>query len=99
MTDVARAGQIERISSLPVNIPEKHRLSDDTRIAWLWNQKLKSVQNIYIHTKSPRDKMACALILQAALASHLPSIELVLRRLEGGAVPDSEVLAEEKLEI
>ena len=74
------------------NIPEAHRLTDDTRIQWLWNQRLIQVQHIYSNTKNIRDRMACALVLGAAWSGNLPSIELVLKRLEGAAQPDTEVI-------
>lgn len=73
------------------NIPVKHRVSDDSRIQWLWNQRLIVVQSIYYRTNNARDKMAAALVIQAAWAGDLQSIELVLRRLEGGAVPDEAI--------
>ena len=78
----------------PSNIPEEHRTTDDTRIQWLWNQRLIVVQNIYMNTGNIRDRMACALVLGAAWQANLPSIELVFKRLEGGSVADSEVIDE-----
>ena len=79
------------------NIPEEHRTTDDTRIEWLWNQRLIQVQNIWQHTENIRDKMACALVLGAAWQNNLSSIELVLKRLEGGAVVDSHVVDDDTL--
>lgn len=81
--------QIQR--KLLHEIPRDHCVSDDTRLEWLWMQRLRVVQNIYAKTKSPRTRMACALVLAASMTASLPSIELLLRRLEGGSVPDSEV--------
>lgn len=72
-------------------IPEEHCGSNDSRLEWLWMQRSAQVQNIYINTKSPLTRMACALVLSAALAANLPSIELLLRRLEGGAVTDTTI--------
>ena len=41
------------------------------------------------------DHTACTLILQAIMSKDLPSIELLFRRLEGGAVYDEELLEQE----
>lgn len=73
------------------NIPEEHRLTDDSRFEWLWMQRVIVVQNIFMKTNNARDKMACSLVLAAAWSANLGSIEMLLRRLEGGAVPDSVV--------
>lgn len=81
------------------NIPDAHRVTDDARLEWLWNQRLATVQWIYANTDNIRDRMAATLVLQAAMSSNLPSIELLLRRLEGGAVSDQAVQEEETLAI
>lgn len=81
------------------DIPEKHRATNDTRLVWLWNQRLVVVQMIFLRTKNPLDKLACALVLQATLSSDLSSIELLLRRLEGGAVSDETMVEVESLPI
>ncbi|QYC53821.1 hypothetical protein SEA_EUGENEKRABS_51 [Microbacterium phage EugeneKrabs] len=85
-----KAGAIAR--RMPSNIPEEHRTTDDTRIEWLWNQRLIVVQNIYLNTGNIRDRMACALVLGAAWQANLASIELVFKRLEGGSVVDTDVI-------
>lgn len=79
-------------------IPRQHRTSLDTRIVWLWNQRFGTVQNIWVNTPDILDKTACTMILQAILANDLNNIQLVFRRLEGGAQLD-EVIAEEELRI
>ena len=79
------------------NIPEEHRVSDDTRLEWLWMQRVIVVQNIYSKTDNNRDRMAASLVLQAAWSAHLGSIEMLLSRLEGGAVPDQIVLEGDSL--
>lgn len=71
-------------------IPKAHRQSLDTRLRWLWNQRFGTVQNIYTHSKDLQDNMACTLILQAVMAKDLGSIELLMYRIEGGAVVDQE---------
>lgn len=80
---------------MPSNIPEEHRTTDDTRIMWLWNQRLIVVQNIYLNTKNIRDRMACALVLGAAFQGNLASIELVFKRLEGGSQVDTEIVEDD----
>lgn len=73
-------------------IPRKHQSSDDTRLLWLWNQRLAVVQNIYLNSTDLRDKMAATVILTATIGGgQLPAIELLLRRLEGGAVSDETI--------
>ncbi|QKY80412.1 hypothetical protein SEA_PABST_54 [Microbacterium phage Pabst] len=88
-----KAGAIAR--RMPSNIPEEHRTTDDTRIAWLWNQRLIVVQNIWSNTSNIRDRMAAALILGAAYQANMASIELVFKRLEGGAILDTEIIDNE----
>lgn len=73
------------------NIPAEHRTSDDSRLQWLWSQRLATVQSIYSRSDNVRDKMAATLVLQATMSANMPSIELLLRRLEGGAVTDEAV--------
>jgi hypothetical protein len=81
------------------NIPEEHTASDDTRLEWLWMQRIIVVQNIYSKTTSARDKMAASLVLNAAWMANLPSIEILLRRLEGGSVQDTAIQEDETLPI
>ncbi|AZV01816.1 hypothetical protein SEA_UNPHAZED_54 [Microbacterium phage Unphazed] len=88
-----KAGAIAR--RMPSNIPEDHRTTDDTRIMWLWNQRLIVVQNIYLKTSNIRDRMACALVLGAAYQANLASIELVFKRLEGGSQEDTKVVEDD----
>ena len=80
-------------------IPEEHRLTDDARLEWLWSQRLIVVHSIYNRTTNVRDKMAAALVLGAAWQANLASIELLLKRLEGGAVPDQEVQEDDSLQL
>lgn len=72
-------------------IPEAHRKSIDTRIAWLWNQRFGTVQQVWQSSKDVLDKTAATLILQAVFAKDLESINQVFQRLEGGALVDSEI--------
>lgn len=78
-------------------IPEEHCVSNDARLQWLWNQRLATVQSIFMRTKDPQTKMAASLTLTAGLLGDLGAIELLLRRLEGGAVSDQAVLESDSL--
>lgn len=73
-------------------IPETHRTSLDTRIAWLWQQRFGTVQTVWKDTTDVLDKTACTLVLQAVLSRDLNSIELLFQRIEGGAQGDQAVL-------
>jgi hypothetical protein len=76
-------------------IPEAHRKSLDTRLAWLWHQRFGTVQTIWQKTDDTYDKTACTLVLQAIMASDLESIRLIFDRLEGGVLEDTVVLERE----
>lgn len=73
------------------SVPDAHKGSLDTRLAWLWNQRFGTIQSIWRDTKDTLDKTACTLILQAILAKDLQSIELLFRRIEGGAIQDEQL--------
>ena len=81
------------------DIPEEHRISDDARLEWLWNQRLATVQNIFASTQNIRDRMAATLVLGATMSASLASIELLFRRLEGGSVSDEVVQEDDSLPI
>lgn len=72
-------------------VPDMHRQTLDTRIAWLWNQRFGTIQTIWKDSDDTLDKTACTLILQAILAKDLASITLILQRLEGGSITDEGV--------
>jgi hypothetical protein len=72
-------------------VPAAHRASIDTRIAWLWNQRFGTVQQVWQSSKDMLDHTAATLILQAVFAKDLEAIQQVLQRLEGGAVTDSQL--------
>jgi hypothetical protein len=91
--------EVERQRKMLNNIPQEHRKTDDTRLEWLWNQRLIVVQWIYTNTDSARDKMAASLVLLAAWSANLPSIEQLLRRLEGGSVPDEKLQEDDSMPI
>ena len=83
--------------ALRSEIPLAHTTSDDTRLMWLWNQRLAVVQSIFARTTDVRTKMAASLTLTAAMTGDLSAIELLLRRLEGAAVTDEAVLEADSL--
>ena len=93
------SSEIVPVRKMLSNIPEEHRITDDARLEWLWMQRVIVVQNIYLKTNNNRDKMAASLVLQAAWSAHLGSIEMLIRRLEGGAVPDQIVMEGDSLPI
>lgn len=75
-------------------VPEAHRTSLDTRIAWLWNQRFGTVQMVWDKSEDVLDHTAATLILQAILGQDLVSIEILFNRLEGGAVIDEDIVDE-----
>lgn len=78
-------------------IPAEHRKSIDTRIAWLWNQRFGTVQQVWQSSKDMLDKTAATLILQAVFAKDLESINQILTRLEGGAITDDAIIDREQV--
>lgn len=78
-------------------IPDRHRVSLDTRIAWLWNQRFGTVQMVWRESKDVLDHTAATLILQAIMGKDLNSIEQLFSRLEGGTRLDT-VLSDETVE-
>ncbi len=75
-------------------IPDRHRGSLDTRLAWLWNQRFGTVQTIYRDSKDVLDHTAATMILQAIMGKDLDAIDMLLHRIEGGAVMDEIILEE-----
>lgn len=74
-------------------IPEAHRTSLDTRIVWLWHQRFGTVQTVWQKSPDILDHTAATLFLQAIVGKDLVSIEQVFKRLEGGALPDDELVS------
>jgi hypothetical protein len=74
------------------SIPREHQVSLDTRIKWLWHQRFGTVQTIWNTSRDVLDHTACTLILQAIMAKDLTSVQLLLQRLEGGAIMDEEIV-------
>ena len=87
------------VRKLLSNIPEEHRVTDDARLEWLWHQRLAVVQKIFTETTNVRDRMAATLVLSSTMLPNLASIELLLRRLEGGAQQDQAILEDDSLPI
>lgn len=69
-------------------IPEAHRATVDTRLLWLWDQRFGTVQTIWQQSGDMDDKLAATIVLQAIVGTDLNNIQLLFKRLEGGAVPD-----------
>ena len=75
-------------------VPAEHKASIDTRLAWLWNQRFGTVQMVWKDSPDLLDHTAATIILQAVLAKDLNSIETIFQRIEGGSVPDTQVVEE-----
>ena len=75
-------------------IPKEHLTSLDSRIQWLWHQRWGTIQTIWKESTDVLDHMACTMFLQAVLAKDLNSVTLLFQRLEGGAVPDQQLVEE-----
>ncbi len=73
-------------------IPEEHCTSIDTKVRWLWNQRFGTVQRIWMETDDAETKAAASLLLNAAYAGDMSAINIVLQRLEGGALVDEDLL-------
>lgn len=74
-------------------IPKEHRVSLDTRVRWLWNQRFGTVQQVWSESPDLLDHTAATLILQCILGKgDLESIVLLFQRLEGGAQVDEDLL-------
>lgn len=86
------SAELEVVRKFRKQVPDAHRQTLDTRIAWLWNQRFGTVQTIWKDSPDTLDRTACTLILQAIMAKDLASITLILQRLEGGSIPDESVL-------
>lgn len=73
-------------------IPDMHRVSLDTRLAWLWHQRFGTVQMIWKESTDILDHTACTLVLQAIIGKDLDSIAQLFQRIEGGALTDEQLL-------
>lgn len=91
-TEQVVTGELVIVRKFRRSIPEVHKASLDTRIQWLWHQRFGTVQMIWKESPDVLDHTACTLILQAIMAKDLESIHQLFQRLEGGALPDDEVL-------
>ena len=80
-------------------VPKEHRISMDTRVHWLWNQRFGTVQMVYLNSTDILDRTAAMLILQAIMAKDLRSIQQLFNRLEGGPKVDQAVQDDEAMRI
>lgn len=70
------------------NVPEEWRKTIDTRLYWMWHQRLGTIQSIKQNTRDVLDRTAAELVMQACYGDDLSSLMLLLRRLEGGPMSD-----------
>ena len=80
-------------------VPEIHRTSLDTRIRWLWNQRFGTVQSVYDNSPDLLDRTAATMFITAIWSKDLNSIQLILRRLEGGPITDEELVQRASLRV
>ncbi len=73
-------------------IPEEHCRNSDTKLRWLWNQRFGTLQSVWQNTQDGDTKAAATLCLNAAYVGDLTSINLLINRLEGGTMTDTEML-------
>lgn len=93
------SGELITLRKFRSQIPDAHRGSLDTRIAWLWHQRFGTVQMVWKDSPDVLDHTAATLILQAIIGKDLDSIAQLFQRLEGGALEDTEVLERESIRI
>ena len=87
--------ELEKVRKFRTQIPDVHRTSLDTRIAWLWEQRFGTIQTVWKDSPDVLDHTAATLFLQAILGSDLESISQIFQRIEGGALIDVELLERE----
>ena len=80
------------------NVPEEWRKTIDTRLYWLWHQRLGTLQMIREKTNDVLDRTAAELVMQAVYGDDLASLLLLLRRLEGGPLGDRATQASDEPE-
>lgn len=95
----ATSGVLVTVNKYRHRVPETHRVSLDSRLLWLWNQRFGTVQTIWQKSPDILDHTAATLILQAIMGKDLESISQLFQRLEGGAKKDDQVIAEEVIRI
>lgn len=83
--------ELVRVRKFRKAVPEAHRTNLDTRLVWLWHQRFGTIQTIWKESEDVLDHTACTIILQAVMARDLNNIELLLQRLEGSAMVDTEL--------
>ena len=93
-SDVPDNAVVRRLRS---EIPAEHKKTTDTRLQWLWMQRLAVTMNIKLNSKDPLDVMAANLTIAAAWTNYMPSIETLIRRLEGGPVSDQTMVEQDSM--
>lgn len=80
-------------------IPDQWRSSLDTRLYWLWHQRLGTVQTIRDKTRDALDRTAAEIVMTAVYSDDLNPLILLLQRLEGGPMRDRDLRAEDTLRV
>jgi len=83
--------ELVKVNKYRRQVPEVHRVSLDTRIQWLWNQRFGTVQMVWKESRDVLDHTAATLILQAIMGKDIESISQIFQRLEGGPQGDAEL--------
>jgi hypothetical protein len=90
---------VEPVARFRKVIPKEYQQSLDTRLAWLWNQRFGTLQQVYNHSTDTLDRTAATLLIQAIIGHDLNSIALIYKRLEGGAITDEAVVERAALRV
>ena len=91
------SGELVPIKRPRIQTPKTAKDSTDTRMEWMWDQRLEVIGTIYLRSPDLLDVMAARTVLDATLMGSIASIELLLRRLEGGAVSDQTIVEGDSL--
>ncbi len=76
-----------------------HRISLDTRIRWLFNQRFGTIQAVYQDSPDLLDRTAATMFITAIWSKDLDSIMLIYKRIEGGPILDEELVARATLRV
>ena len=81
------------------SVPAEWRKSIDTRIYWMWHQRLGTIQQIREKTHDVLDLTAAELVLEAVYGDDLNPLILLLQRLEGGSQRDDRLQGQQTLRL
>lgn len=85
----------ERQQRFRNGVPQEWRKSIDTRLYWMWHQRLGTIQQIREKTDDVLDRTAAEIVMEAVYSDELNPLILLLQRLEGGPMRDRDLPAEE----